>query len=154
DFRKDHETIWKEVDRQISMKPMVKYMPDGNEAPKAGRSAFELGELSKASEIITGDVMRLIFPATRTWFEAHVKPPKNLDPQTGKAVPVDDKLQKKADAVLRSLMAQQHLDFGLRARVELSIKETLHHGSFVSTVEWESQNKIYDGKGVESLEAP
>lgn len=154
DFRKDHETIWKEVDRQISMKPMVKYMPDGKEAPRDWQSGFELGELSKASEIITADVMRLIFPATRTWFEAHVKPPVKLDPQTGKPIQVEQKLQQKADAVYRSLLAQQHLDFGLRARVELSVKESLHHGSFVATCEWEMQNKIYDGKGVESLEAP
>jgi len=154
DFRKDHETIWKEVDRQISMKPMMRYMPDGKEAPRDWRSAFELGELSKASEIITADVMRLIFPANRTWFESHVKAPVKLDPQTGKALQVDQKLQQKADAVYRSLLAQQHLDFGLRARVELSVKESLHHGSFVTTCEWETQNKIYDGKGVESLEAP
>jgi hypothetical protein len=154
DFRKDHERIWKEVDRQIAMKPMVKYMPDGKEAPRDWQSAFELGELSKASEIITADVMRLIFPANRTWFEAHVKAPANLDPQTGRPLPVDQKLQQKADAVLRSLLAQQHLDFGLRARVELSVKEALHHGSFVATAEWDVQNKIYDGKGVESLEAP
>lgn len=154
DFRKDHEVIWKEVDRQIAMKPMVKYMPDGKEAPRDWQSAFELGELSKASEIIAADVMRLIFPANRTWFESHVKAPKKLDPQTGKTVPVDQKLQQKADAVYRSLLAQQHMDFGLRARVELSVKESLHHGSFVATCEWEVQNKIHDGKGVESLEAP
>lgn len=154
DFRKDHERIWKEVDRQISMKPMVKFMPDGKEAPKDWTSAFELGELSKASEIIAADVLRLIFPANRTWFESHVKPPQQLDPKTGRSVPVDQKLQQKADAVFRSLLAQQHLDFGLRARVELSVKEALHHGSFVSSVEWDVQNKIYDGKGVESLEAP
>jgi hypothetical protein len=154
DFRKDHERIWTEVDRQIAMKPMTKYLPDGKEAPRDWTSAFELGELSKASEIITADVMRLIFPANRTWFEAHVKPPTQLDQNTGKRLPVDQKIQQKADAVLRSLLAQQHLDFGLRSRVELSVKESLHHGSFVSTVEWDIQNKIYDGKGVESLEAP
>jgi len=154
DFRNDHEKIWKEVDRQIAMKPMVKYMPDGKEAPRDWTSAFELGELSKASEIITADVLRLVFPANRTWFETHVKPPQVLDPQTGKPVPVDQKKQDKADGVYRSFMAQQHLDFGLRARVELSIKEALHHGSFVAETIWEVQNKIYDGKGVESLEAP
>src|SRR6195256_5799639 len=131
DFRKDHERIWTEVDRQIAMKPMKKYMPDGKEAPRDWRSAFELGELSKASEIITADVMRLIFPATRTWFETHVKPPVKLDPQTGKPLQVDQKLQQKADSVYRSLLSQQHLDFGFRARVELSVKESLHHGSFV-----------------------
>jgi len=154
DYRRAHENIWKEVDRQIAMSPMVKYLANGKEAPPDWQSAFELGELSKASEIITADVMRLIFPANRTWFESHVKPPVELNPDTGKNIPINEKLQQKVDATYRSLLAQQHLDFGLKARVELSVKESLHHGSFVATAEWESQNKIYDGKGVESLEAP
>ena len=154
-FRKAKETIWAEVDRQISMQPMKKYLPGGKEAPPSWHSAFELGELSKASEVITADVMRLMFPQSRTWMEAHVKPPMTVDPKTGKGVvAVDQAKQKKADGALRSLMVQQHLDFGLEARVELSVKEALHHGGFVCTVEWEHQNKVYDGQGLESLEAP
>jgi hypothetical protein len=46
------------------------------------------------------------------------------------------------------------MDFGLKARVKLSVKEALHHGGFVVTVEWEHQNKVYDGQGLQSLEAP
>jgi hypothetical protein len=61
---------------------------------------------------------------------------------------------KKADGIQRALMAQQQLDFGHKARVELSIKESLHHGSFVATAEWETQNKVHDGQGLESLSAP
>src|SRR6185369_8527975 len=99
--------------------------------------------------------IRLIFPQNRTWFESHVKPPVTINPQTGKSViAVDSKKQKKADGTLRSLMAQQHLDFGLKARVKLSVKEALHHGGFVATAEWGQQNKVYDGQGLESLEAP
>jgi hypothetical protein len=153
-FRKSHETKWAEIDRQISMEAMKKQYPKGT-VPQTWKSAFELGELSKASEIITADVMRLIFPANRTWFETHCKPPKQTDPKTGKSVvAVDQRQQKLADGILRSLMAQQHLDFGLRARVELSIKEALHHGSFVASCVWESQNKVHDGKGLESISAP
>lgn len=153
-FRKAAERIWTEVDRQIAMEAMKKMAPSGKELPNSWKSAFELGELSKASEIITADVMRLIFPQNRTWFESHCKPPQSFDPQTGKPVGIDEKTQHKADGILRSLMAQQHLDFGLRARVELSVKEALHHGSFVATAEWETQNKVYDGVGLESLSAP
>lgn len=154
-FRKAKERIWTEVDRQIAMQPMKKYLPGGKEAPPSWESAFELGELSKASEVITADVMRLMFPQSRTWLETHVKPPMTVDPKTGKpAVAVDEKRQKKADGALRSLMVQQHLDFGLEAAVELSVKESLHHGGFVATVEWETQNKVYDGQGLETLAAP
>lgn len=153
-FRKSHERKWTEIDRQIAMEPMKKYLPGGKEAPATWESAFELGELSKASEVITADVMRLIFPASRTWVEAHVKPPKTVGQDGRSTVAIDQAKQKKADAVVRALMTQQHEDFGLRARVEISVKEALHHASFVASVDWESQNKVYDGQGLESLEAP
>lgn len=154
-FRKQKETIWAEVDRQIAMQPMKKFLPNGKEAPSGWKSAFELGELSKASEVITADVMRLVFPANRTWFEPHCKPPTSVDPQTGKAkVAINQDQQDMADGIARSLMSQQHEDFGMVGRVELSVKEALHHGGFVATVEWDKQNKIHDGKGVESLSAP
>lgn len=152
-FRKAHEPIWREVDRQISMTPMQKLLPNGQQAPQGWESAFELGELSKASEVITADVMRLIFPANRTWFEAHCKPPMQTG-ENGRPVPVEPEKQKKADGIQRAVMTQQHMDFGLKARVELSVKEALHHGGFVATVEWEKQNKFHNGTGVESLEAP
>lgn len=154
-FRRNKETVWKEIDRQIAMEGMKKFGPNGKELPPSWQSAFELGELSKASEVITADVLRLIFPYNRTWFEAHIKPPVTVDQRTGKPVAaVDEDKQKKADAVLRSLMSQQHIDFGLRARFKLSIKEALHHGGFVATCDWAIQNKVYDGSGLESLEAP
>ena len=153
-FRRNHETKWGEIDRQISMEAMKKFLPSGKEAPATWESAFELGELSKASEVITADVIRLIFPQNRTWFEAHVKPPMTVNPQGKSVVAVDPKRQKLADGSLRAMMAQQHLDFGLKARVKLSVKEALHHGGFVATCDWESQNKVYDGQGLETLEAP
>lgn len=154
-FRKSAETKWAEIDRQIAMEPMKKLLPGGKEAPQTWESSFELGELSKASEVIAADVMRLVFPSNRSWLECHVKPPQTYDETTGKQViNVSQKKQKAADGALRSLMAQQHMDFGLKARVKLSVKEALHHGGFVTTVEWEHQNKVYDGQGLQSLEAP
>lgn len=155
-FRKRHEPIWKEVDRQIAMEAVQKIVPRGADPMDySWQSAFELGELSKASEVITADVMRMIFPASRTWLEAHCKAPSTVDPKTGaKAAVVSAKQQQMADGIQRAFMTQQHADFGLKASVELSVKEALHHGGFVATVEWKEQNKIYDGQGVESLSAP
>ena len=154
-FRKSHESKWKEIDRQIAMEPMKKFSPAGKEMPPSWQSAFELGELSKASEVISADVIRLIFPQSRTWFETHVKPSMTVDPQTGRQkTDVNPEMQKKADGLLRSLMAQQHMDFGLRARVKLSVKEALHHGGCVATSVWEEQNKIHDGVGIETAAAP
>lgn len=135
-FRKDHEKIWKELDRQLKMEAIKRRSIDGRPLPKTWHSEFELGELSKASEIITADAMRMLFPEDRTWFEPHVQIDGQIDPQTGSTI-VQADVQETADDRLRALMSQQHLDFGLKARFELSIKESLHHGSFGAEARWE-----------------
>ena len=149
--RKDHEALWTEVDRQIRMKPMEVISPDPDDDWK---SALELGDLSTAHEVLSSDVLRLIFPQERSWLGVHT----NIDfdrLQNRQAAeekqPISEKdiakIQKKGDAELRSFMYQQHSDFGLRARVELSVKEALSHGSFVAEVQWK-ENQSYQMGGV------
>jgi len=152
-FRKTHETIWREVDRQIAMNPMKRYTKDKQVVDEEWRSVMELGELAKASEIITADVMRLTFPSTRMWFESHSEPPVSLDPNTGEKV-VNQEHQEFNDKALRALMSQQHLDFGLKARYELSVKESLHHGGYVSEVRFENRSKYHGGTGVQVMGSP
>ena len=151
-FRKAHERKWKEVDRQLSMEPMKRVSPDGR--PIKGqewRSAIELGELTKASEIITADVMRIIF-ANANWFEPHVELEGQVDPRTGRYV-IESGDQEKADGLLRSLMVQQHEDFNFKDRFELAVKEALHHGAFVAEIEWDQQ-MVADGAKVKSIDSP
>lgn len=152
-FRTAHESIWREVDRQISMEPMMRVRKDGTEIDPEWRSVMELGELAKASEIITADVMRLTFPTNRSWFEVHSEIPAHLDPSTGRKLP-DAKQQDMADRAYRALLVQQHMDFGLKGRYELSVKEALHHGSYVAEIRWEPRTKIYNGTGVSQSAAP
>lgn len=153
-FRKIHETIWKEVDRQIIMEPMRRKNKDGSQVDEEWRSVMELGELAKASEIITADVMRLTFPSTRSWFEAHSEIPGQLDPVSGSRVVNQDE-QEFSDKALRALMVQQHEDFGTKARYELSVKESLHHGSYVAEIRFEYRNKYYNAQGgVSTMGAP
>lgn len=152
-FRSHHETIWKEVDRQINMGPMRRYTKDGQTIDEEWRSVMELGELAKASEIITADVMRLTFPSTRSWFEAHSEPPVQFDPNTGAKTSSQD-VQDFNDKALRALMVQQHLDFGLKARYELSVKEALHHGGYVAEARFEYRSKYHEGTGVQVMGAP
>lgn len=153
DFRKAHERIWKEVDRQVEMQAMVKLNRDGTEADMGWHNVFELGELSKASEEISSDVRRIIFPETRSWFDAHCDIAPTFDEQQG-PVRANPKVQSLQDGRLRALMMQQHADFGLKDRVELSVKESLHHGSFVAEIQWEEQAMVFDGSRVKALEAP
>lgn len=151
-FRKLHETVWREVDRQIYMKPMDKIRY--NESGTDWHSAIELGELAKASEMITADAMRLAFPDNRAWFESHVELPPELDQNTGDNVGPSQEDQVYADGVLRAFMAQQHIDFGLKERIRLSVKETLHHGSFVAEARSESAMMVDNTGGIGSIAAP
>jgi hypothetical protein len=151
-FRKDAENIWKEVDRQVAMKPMTRAKVDGKPVGNDWRAAIELGELAKASEIIASDVMRIMFPQDRHSFRPHVELDWPLG-QNGKPV-IDSDKQDIADGLLRNLMAQQHKDFGFKARFRLSVKESLHHGSFVAEVRQEEQLMVRDGDKVRKVAAP
>jgi len=151
-FREMHERIWKEVDRQVEMSPMVKINRDGSEADMGWHNVFELGELSKASEDISSDVRRILFPENRSWFDAHSFVEMQFNEQG--AQKVHSKVQGKIDGRLRSMMMQQQTDFGLLDRVELSVKEALHHGSFVAEIEWVEQQMVFGGTKVKTIGAP
>jgi hypothetical protein len=151
-FRRDHERKWKEVDRQLRMEEMVRVTEAGQKLPPTWHHIFELGELSKASEIICADVRRITFPRDRSWFEAHVELPLEMTEQ-GPQRP-EKQRQKQLDGVLRSFMVQQHMDFGFKSRVDLSIKEALHHGMFVAEAEWQQHMMVYEGAKVQMVGAP
>lgn len=154
DFRKTHESIWKEVDRQVAMQPMLKVNRDGSEVNMGWHNVIELGELSKASENIAADVIRITFPPSRFFFECHSDILESMELEDDGTKKIDPKLQKGVDGRLRSLMYQQHKDFGLEASTELSIKEALHHGSYVVEVDWDEVEFIQDGDKVFSKGGP
>jgi hypothetical protein len=151
EFRKEHSEIWKEVDRQIKMSAPLTINRSGN-ADEDWHNAIQLGLLADALEILSSDALRLVFPGERTWYQPHVHLKVAVD-KRGEQV-VNRKQQKMVDGVLRSLMSQQHSDFGLRDRVKLSVKEALSHGSMVVEVMWDQMAKFHGGSGVESLSAP
>lgn len=151
-YRKKHEALWKEVDRQVYMESMGAQNRDPDEDSE-WRSALELGELSRASEVLSADINRMTFPQNRSWFDPHTKLDVDLD-DNGEPLPPNTALQKRADGQLRAMMSQQHIDFGLKSRQGLSIKEALHHGGYVAEVRQESLLKVSDGSGVQSISAP
>lgn len=157
--RKSHEELWTEVDRQVHMQPMSKIDENRAKDPDySWQSAMEMGDLATASEILTADTKRLIFPQDRTWMGVHVDIQEDrlrIRNDAANNAPMDQgtvtKLQRRADGELRAFMNQQHIDFGLRERVELSIKESLHHGSFVAIARWDeiqqySMGGVFDAK--------
>ncbi len=155
DYRRNAEGRWKEVDRQVAMNPMVKLNNDGAEVSQGWHNVIELGELSRASENISADVRRIIFPHSRYSFEAHadISDALQLDTNTGEKNQ-QPKLQERVNGRVRAFMAQQHADFGFKDRLELSIKECLHHGSFVAEVDIEEQEFVHDAVKVNTKKAP
>jgi len=129
--RKKAEAIWKEVDRQVAMESMSRNARDPNKQG-SWRSAIELGELSRASEVLSADIRRMAFPQNRSWFDPHIEIESQLN-EAGESF-IDEEQQNRVDGALRALMSQQHLDFGFKARQDLSIKEALHHGGYVAEV--------------------
>ena len=150
-FRRLAEMKWKVVDRQVSLTPAD---TEESHADEEWLNTFELGTLANSSEIMTADLLRVVFPDQRAWFEAHIEITGQLDTQTGDRKPIDKKIQNSADGRLRAMMTQQHTMFGLRDRVELSIKEALHHGGFVAEVTDEFMDMYFNGTTVREISAP
>ena len=153
EFRLYHEDMWREVDRQVLLKPMVRINRDQADADQNWHNVFELGELSRASELVSADIRRIVFPHNRAFFESHCEIQWPLNPETGKVVK-DIKKQKFVDGNLRALVTQQLSDFGFKDRVDLSVKEALHHGSFVAEVRPETMTMIYEGTKVKDVTSP
>ncbi len=155
DFRIRNEAKWREIDRQVAMSPMTKVNRNGEQVDQGWHNVIELGELSKASENLSADVRRIIFPQSRYNFEAHcdIDDMLPLDKSTGEKKK-DGKLQISVNGRLRSFMKQQHDDFGLKDRIELSIKEALHHGGFVAEIDWDTQEMVYEAVKVKSKSSP
>jgi hypothetical protein len=63
-------------------------------------------------------------------------------------------VQAFADGNLRAMMTQQQIDFGLKARVDLSVKEALHHGGYVVTAERETMEQFFDEGRTRKVTAP
>jgi len=148
EFRKSHEKKWKEVDRQLKMEPLQRIAIDGQTLGPGWQSTIELGEISKVSEIISADVMRITFPAERDWFEPHVELPMAQGQQP------QEPQQTIADNLIKNLFSQQHQDFGFKRRFELSQKEALHHGGFVAEIDWYEDMHVMDGTKVKMIGAP
>ena len=67
--RKDLERQWKEVDRQVDMKPKEKEPREGTD----WMPEMELPLQTQALEVLTADARRLLFPREKNWFRVYAK---------------------------------------------------------------------------------
>jgi len=77
DDRRDREKCWKDIDRQIAMRPDTEYkyiMKNGTRVVDPGKtwmSEVELPLQAQALEVLTADARRMLFPDSGSWFRAH-----------------------------------------------------------------------------------
>lgn len=74
DERKEKEKQWKEIDRQIAMKPEIEFkkLPNGQIDPKkAWMAEMETPFQALAQEVLTSDASRFMFPDNGPWFRAN-----------------------------------------------------------------------------------
>jgi len=68
--RKDKERMWRDIDRQLALKPEVKSKRQkGKVIPhKAWMPEIEIPNQSTALEVLTADALNMLFPDTGDWF--------------------------------------------------------------------------------------
>jgi hypothetical protein len=72
--RSDREREWKDIDRQVAMKPELgfKQLPDGSpDKNKTWMAEIELPLQAQALEVLTADCRRMLFADSGPWFRAH-----------------------------------------------------------------------------------
>lgn len=92
--RKDLEAQWREVDRQVAMKPD----PPNTKSGRPARGTEWMGWLElplqpQTLETLTADVRRLLFPEDRPWFDAYANAPDDW---------LDESLQNLDDLIIGS----------------------------------------------------
>lgn len=72
--RKDLEKAWKEIDRQVAMKPEISHKLNADGTPnmdKAWMPELELPLQAQTLEMLTADARRMMFPDSGPWYQAH-----------------------------------------------------------------------------------
>lgn len=74
--RADLEQAWKEIDRQVAMKPDISFKLDETGRLIRGREwmpEMELPLQAQTVEVLTADARRMLFPDTGSWYIAHAE---------------------------------------------------------------------------------
>lgn len=154
--RKDRERDWKEIDRQVAMKPLPRVSRDEKDKRLDWLSAIELPLQAHALEILADDTMRLVFPAKPIWFrsvaERDDKWIKFIEANpliAGKNIPaigVGD--QDTANIIVHSTLNHFHNQYDFRAAWMKIIIEALKYGTFagrLGLIRWDMLNNQYAG---------
>jgi hypothetical protein len=161
--RSDRERCWKEIDRQIEMKPDTDFkyiIRNGTrvlDTNKAWMAEMELPLQAQALEVLTADARRMMFPDSGSWFSAHAEMTdeylRSVDFQSlikGDETEVpslinQDNADKLAEGFLLHLFAQADL----HTRVDRINAESFKYGMGVGRARMETKSVfIHEARGV------
>ncbi len=143
--RKDRETRWKEIDRQVAIKAKPNRTRAGDRTDRAWMSAIELPWQAGAQETLNADIMRLIMPKGVEWYSAHAVftdewakriEGLNIVPGVeggGKAEGTKAD-QDTADLIVKSVLDHYHGSYPFRASWTAMIGDALKYGTFSGRV--------------------
>jgi hypothetical protein len=161
--RRDRERCWKEIDRQIEMKPDTDFkyiIKNGTrvlDTNKAWMAEMELPLQAQALEVLTADARRMMFPDSGPWFSAHSEMTdeylRAVDFQSlikGDETEVPSLInQDNADKLTEGFLLHLFAQSDLHTRVDRINAESFKYGMGVGRARMETKSVfIHEARGV------
>jgi hypothetical protein len=163
--RMELERTWKEVDRQVAMKPISRVYGRGN--AKDWYPELELPSQFNTLEVVAADVRRLLFPRDTDWYDVNSDVSdeyrKRWDqrrlkvPLIGKQAGPMQLDQETADALVKATVNHYHRYYDFIGQMNMLIIEALKYGTLcgrVRSVKWTKFSHDYRGVESENIEGP
>lgn len=157
--RKERERQWKEIDRQIAMKPDIEYkkLPNGEvDSKKAWMAEMELPLQAQALEVLTADSRRMMFPDNGPWFRGHVEMTDDfLEKVNFEGLVLGDKMavpseinQDNADKLAEGFLLHMFRQYDHATRFDMINAETFKYGMGIGRPRLERKNVyIHEASG-------
>lgn len=158
--REDLEKQWKDIDRQLEMRPDTAFKLDASGQPdkmKAWMPEVELPLQSQTLEITTADARRMQFPDSGSWFKANSAMTddylKRVDFKsiiTGDLMEVPSRItQDNADKLVQGTLEHYHRQYDFRAHMDLINAEAIKYSMGVGRAKIiETKATLHTHKGV------
>lgn len=162
--REDIEKQWKEIDRQVAMKPSVEFKKLANgqvDSKKRWMAETELPLQAQALEVLTSDSRRMMFPDSGPWFGANVKMTDELlEKLNFESIILGDKSQvptefnqDNCDKIAEGFLNHCFRQYDHAGRFDQINAESFKYGMGVGRARLEKKNVyIHESRGVRKQE--
>lgn len=160
--RKELDSIWSEVDRQVRMEPIKRDWGDrARTEAKAWYPEMEMPQQFNTLEVIAADVRRMLFPRETAWYDVNsnlsddylkrFQERRQKFPLIGsKPAPMDIDAET-ANALVKGTIDHYHRTYDFTGHFDLCIAEALKYGTWAARVREVKLTKFsHDYRGVNS----